>query len=338
MPRITYVLYNYPEISETYVSAELASVPPQFELDVISRGRSTDTVESQRPYVIEKDGARILERTRAFAPDAIHTHWVWGPQLSIACRLAKVLDRPLTVRAHSFDILGSRPRPDDPASSVTKNLDVLCSDLCLGILTMPFGVERLVRAGVPERKLIPCWPVVDYQRFHDETPNGVGVVNVGSCLPKKDFPAYLELARRMPDVPFHLYAVGAQVAALRATNEALGAPVSIHDAVPHGQMPRIFKQYEWLVYTADRTLATVGWPVSVPEAQAAGLGVCMPNLRPDIKDFVGPAGFVYDTLDEVADIIRRPYPPAMREAGFAHARRSDVREHLPLLTAMWAQA
>ena len=163
-------------------------------------------------------------------------------------------------------------------------------------------------------------------------------MNVGACLPKKDFPAYLQLATRVPEQQFELYAVGRQVEALRETNRTLGSPVAIHPPVPHDQMPGVYKQHEWLIYTANRDLATVGWPVCIAEAQASGVGVCMPNLRPDIKEWVGPAGFVYDSLDDVVDILQQPYPASMRSAGFEHARRSDIREHLPLLTNLWDQA
>ena len=37
--------------------------------------------------------------------------------------------------------------------------------------------------------------------------------------------------------------------------------------------------------------------MAIAEAQAAGVGVCMPNIRPDIKEYVGEAGFVYDSIE-----------------------------------------
>lgn len=335
MTRVSYLLYNYPALSETYVTVELDHVSLAFDLDIVSLLPTEDADELDLPYVVVRDPRQILARLRSLKPDVIHTHWLWGPQLATACVMARKLDRPLTVRAHSFDVL--QLRPDDTRSAIGRHLDFLRSDHCLGILTFPFGVQPLTQAGIPEEKLIPCFPVVDYARFHDESPNGSGIMNTGACLPKKDFPSYLEFAHRMPDLECHLYPTGAQVPALRAANQKLGGPVTIHTAVPHGDMRRVYKQYEWLLYTADRAIATVGWPMCVAEAQAAGVGVCMPNLRPDIAELLGPAGFVYDSLDEVGDIIRRGYPPAMREAGFAHARRSDIREHLHLLTDLWQQ-
>ncbi|MEO1184241.1 MAG: hypothetical protein AAFX46_05790, partial [Cyanobacteria bacterium J06636_27] len=76
----------------------------------------------------------------------------------------------------------------------------------------------------------------------------------------------------------------------------------------------------------------------IAEAQAAGVGVCMPNIRPDIKEYIGEAGFIYDSIEEVVDIINKPVPEDIREAGFLQAKKSDIHEHKHLLTELWHQA
>jgi hypothetical protein len=99
-----------------------------------------------------------------------------------------------------------------------------------------------------------------------------------------------------------------------------------------------YKQHQWLVYTAAFELATVGWPMAVAEAQAAGVGVCMPNIRPDLKEYIGNAGYLYDSISEVAEIIAKPVPDEIREAGFLQAKKSDIQEHKHLLTDLWHKA
>ena len=99
-----------------------------------------------------------------------------------------------------------------------------------------------------------------------------------------------------------------------------------------------YQKHQWLVYTADFELASVGWPMAVAEAQAAGVSVCVPNIRLDIKEYVGEAGFVYNSIEEVVDIIQKPVPEEMREAGFLQAKKSDIQEHKHLLTNLWHQA
>jgi hypothetical protein len=85
-------------------------------------------------------------------------------------------------------------------------------------------------------------------------------------------------------------------------------------------------------------VATVGWPIAVAEAQAAGVGVCMQDIRPDLREFVGPGGFLFRTAEEAREIISRPFPDHMRRLAFEHARKSDVRSHVGLLEGLWAKA
>lgn len=347
MNRVTYLIFQYPQLSESYASTEMRYVCADFELDIISSHTPDCPGTADHPYETISDEATLLARTRSFDPDIIHTHWL-GPNLSAVCRLSRQLGIPFTVRAHSFDVLWRKPgtrwyqkrsHVKDTSKAIARNLKYLNSELCCGILTFPFSVDRLVQAGISEKKIIPCWPVVDYERFHDESDNTPGkVMNGGAALPKKDYAAFLELAKKVPNRDFDLYPIGYHSDRLREKNVSLGSPAAIHSAAPYTQMPGIYKDHEWLVYTASPRIGTVGWPIAVAEAQASGVGVCIPNLRPDIHEYIGPAGFVYDSLEEVAEIIAQPYPASMRNAGFEHARRSDVSAHIHLLTDLWRTA
>ena len=82
-----------------------------------------------------------------------------------------------------------------------------------------------------------------------------------------------------------------------------------------------YKKHQWLVYTASRKMNSVGWPMAVAEAQAAGVGVCLPNIRADLQEYLGGAGFLYDSINEVIDIIRNPFRDEMRQ------RDADKIEH-----------
>jgi hypothetical protein len=78
--------------------------------------------------------------------------------------------------------------------------------------------------------------------------------------------------------------------------------------------------------------------MAVAEAQAAGVGVCMANVRPDLREYVGDAGFLYDSLADARRIVSGPFPAEMQERGFALARRCDVSHHRAQLTALWRPA
>ena len=82
-------------------------------------------------------------------------------------------------------------------------------------------------------------------------------------------------------------------------------------------------------------MKSVGWPMAVAEAQAAGVGVCLAGIRPDLKDYVGAAGYLYKDIHEVKDIISAPPSAELREAGYEQARKSDVKSHIHRLTELW---
>ena len=86
------------------------------------------------------------------------------------------------------------------------------------------------------------------------------------------------------------------------------------------EMPGEYKKHRWLVYTASRGIGTVGWPMAIAKAQASGAGV------------------LFNSVNEVAEIISKPFPEELREMGFKHGKKSDVFEHKAILTNLWRQA
>lgn len=78
--------------------------------------------------------------------------------------------------------------------------------------------------------------------------------------------------------------------------------------------------------------------MSIAEAQGAGVGVYMANIRPDLRDYVGPAGFLYDSISQVLEIISKPFPAELREMGFEHAKKSDIFSHRASLFKLWQKA
>ena len=75
--------------------------------------------------------------------------------------------------------------------------------------------------------------------------------------------------------------------------------------------------------------------MAIAEAQASGVGVCMANIRPDLREYGGPAAFFYDSLDQALKIIKQPYPEEFRQLGFSHAFKSDIAQHRSLLFRLW---
>ena len=55
----------------------------------------------------------------------------------------------------------------------------------------------------------------------------------------------------------------------------------------------------------------------------------------DLAEYVGGAGFFYDSINELLAILSRPYPDEMRARGFEQAKKSDIQRHKFKLTSLW---
>jgi len=311
--------------------SEIRVLAERYDVLVFTRKRPGHPYRRPHRYRRVGDDDRLIEAVRDFGPDVIHGHWLTtAPRVA---KTAKALGVPFTLRAHSFDVLGgSEAERHARLSSIAP---LLCDPLCLGVLALPFARASLERAGLAPDRIHECFPCVDVGRFLDRNANGDGVMNCGAALPKKSFGDYIDLAARVPELDFDLYPIGYDEDAIAERNRVAGRPVRIRRTVQPDRMPAVYKRHRWLVYTACPKLGTTGWPIAIAEAQASGVGVCMRNLRPDLEDYVGPAGFLYDSLEEVAQILRRPFPEEMRQQGFELARRADVRTHIRTLIELW---
>lgn len=326
--RVLYILTYFPQLSETYIETELREISRDHDVSVVSRHPPDCPHPSTFPvHTLHEKKDIFPELFRNFRPDILHSHWLTN--VPLVHRLATKFHVPYTIRAHSFDVLDAVDTLLPPLAKLIN------SELCLGILSFPFSRPTLERCGIHAEKIHESFPVMEYAWFYDRSPNGAKIMGTGACLPKKQMEDFIDLATMLPDQQFNLYSIGYDGPKIRTYNALHGAPVTICDPVPHYHMPAIYKQHQWLVVTARREAATVGLPLSVAEAQAAGVGVCIPALRPDLEDYLGGAGFLYTSLAEVRDIISQPFPAELREIGFENAKRSDIRAHKAILTALW---
>ncbi len=274
-PKILYILCYFPQLSETYIKTEVEALQSHYEIKIITLNEADQSAESHPPYEVINDFEEILNVAKEFQPDFIHTHWI-SIQIEIVQKLAHLLDIPFTVRSHSFDVLWKKPKwykaliGRKASGKVQRRLNILNDPHCNGVLCFPFARERLVRAGVKDEKLTDCYPIIKRAKFYDETENGLGILNLGAALPKKKMEDFIDLSLHCTYQTFNLYPIGYQTEKLIHYNAAKGNPVNIYNSVAHEHMPNIYKQHNWLVYTACEKMATVGWPLCLMEAQAAG--------------------------------------------------------------------
>lgn len=350
-PRVLLLLKEYPQISQTYIKNEIEALEQDYEVRIITRKGPDIAYANHRSHIFAEDMDDFVAAVREFKPNILHTHYL--TELRFIGHLAEITGIPFTVRTHSFDTIALRKKswkgrikqmikrqpPLERSPWFMDGIRAMDSDLCLGVLTFPCSRPWLLRAGVNDAKLIDCFPVVRFAHFHDRSPNGDAVMNTGVATPKKAMPEFLRLAKKVPERAFNLYALGYHIDELRREATEMGANVNFVDPIEPEAMPAEYKKHRWLVYTGDFDIPTVGWPMAIAEAQAAGVGVCMPNLRPDLAQYVGEgAGVLYDSIDELPGIVSCPVPEEMRERGFEQAKKSDIEQHKHLLTDLWDKA
>lgn len=327
--RVLIVVENYPQISETYIKNEIDTLWESYDVEILAFAPGNHPYRMRRPHLVltQNNQQEITQYLRRFAPDVIHGHYY--TLVERVHQISQVLQIPYTIRNHSFDVM------IPPPERMRAIAGLVNQDACLGVLTFPYACSMLEQSGVRHSKIVPCFPVIDYKRFHDTGPNGKEIMNVGAAIPKKNMVDYITLSALLPERTFNLYALGYFTSELAEANQKIGGRINFIPPVEPENMLAEYKRHEWLVYTASRQYNTVGWPMAVAEAQAAGVGVCMQNIRPDIRELVGDAGFVFDTPAEAAEIIRNPFPDERRQKGFALAKRFDIAEHIHLLTDLW---
>jgi glycosyltransferase involved in cell wall biosynthesis len=329
-PRVVYIVKNYPQLSQTYIKNEIGVLRDDFDIHIIALNSPNYIDPDHYPFRRISDRQEIAAAIRELKPAILHSHYAQIAQQ--VAEAAADTGTPFTIRAHSFDTIFSGAVVPRHLTDLAGHIN---SELCLGVLCFPFVIPTLTRLGVSREKLLPAMPVVAFDAFYDRGPNSGGVMNVGAGIKKKKMEDFIELARRTPGIDFDLYPIGHDWSNLAERNRRQGEPIKVHEPVPFSSMPRVYKSHRWLVYTACPVMKTVGWPMALAEAQASGVAVCMANIRPDLREYVGEAGYLYDSIDEVAELLKRPVPEAMREAGFEQARRSDIRSNRGQLTALW---
>jgi len=326
--KILVVVQEYPQVSETYIKNEVDGLAEHYDIELLALVPGSYPYRSRRPHIVLSpvNQQNILEYLKGFGPGVIHGHYL--TVLPAVSRISETLNVPFTIRAHSFDVLGG-----DLAKA---NLQVVgANPLFRGVLCFPFMRQRLIDAGLPEAKVLASNPVIDVLRFRSTAPNGTGIMNVGAPAPKKNMEDFIRLSRLVPDRTFNLYGLGYETPRLMEINAKLGGKVNFIAPVDPEDMPAEYKKHCWLVYTASRTVNTVGWPMALVEAQASGVGVYVQKIREDLREYVGDAGSFFDSPGDLLQAIREPPSAALRNRGFEWAEQFDYRRQLHVLTDLW---
>ena len=279
-----------------------------------------------------------LEIIKAFAPQVIHSHY--ADTLSLVHRLSDILKIPFTVRTHSYDIMLATPK------DLTGYANHINAPNCLGVITFPSWSSYLTRHGARADKVMEFYPSINIQRYLSPIgPRGPHIMSGGAFLPKKDIPGFIDMAyelkRRFPDKIITYYAMPEQPSYYRRTldyNISRGSPVTFK-TIQTADMPAEYLKHSWLIYGACKRLRSVGFPLMVAEAQAAGVMVIMTKLRPDAELYLARTGHFYETIEDIINIVNTGSPESVHRELLVEAQalcsRYDITNSVSALATRW---
>jgi glycosyltransferase involved in cell wall biosynthesis len=291
-PRILYVVWHYPQLSESYLEGEIRCLR-RWGVD-IAVWREVGPVSPYTPEVPVHEGD--LEAViRSFRPDAIHIHW-----LGFALQQDQVLDGlglPVTLRMHGFDTTAEQFRK------------LLATSWLHRVYAFPRQLGLLDR---PDARVLAVPSAFDTTLFEPEMDKDPRLVlRAGSCLPSKDIGLFFELAKRLPSHHFVFAGVTCNEfehypEELRRLKAELGSPVELRFDVPRDQMTQLMERAAIYLHTIHPPHvpfgAPIGMPISIAEAMATGAYVLVRDL-PELVEYVGDAGAAYSDLEHAAQLI-----------------------------------
>ena len=285
------------------------------------------TSKSHEKY-IQRNPLSYVDEIKKFKPDIIHSHYL--DTIETCFKLSEILKIPFSIRTHSFDILLTK-------NEVKSRLKYINSNWCKALIVFPEFYDKMIKDGVNNDKIISSFPSSYIYRFSLNIENGKDIMSGGALLPKKNIEGFIKLAVKIkklfPEKEINYYSVIENEQYYKKIvdlNKKNGNPVTFKTCQP-SEMPLEYKKHEWLIYTACPVLKTVGNPMMVSEAQAAGVGVIMYNLRPELIDYVTENGYLYNNDEDVLNIISSPFPEEKRKKANEIIERYDITTNIKLI-------
>jgi hypothetical protein len=324
MKKVLLLYCGYPRISHRYQHDEAVELNKKYKIMIISYNWPILTLQDNALPYIQGNPLKLIKEIKNFKPDHIHAHYLC--EINLCNKLSKYFNIPFTVRTHSFDIL---------EINLTQYKDIINSNNCKGIIAFPGFKKLLVDAGINEYKVIYSYPSFYIYNFKLDLPNDKHIMSGGSLLPKKNIEGFILLAKKIkniyPDKAIHYYSVVEDLEYFKKIikfNNDNGNPVIFKTG--QYDMPLEYKKHEWLIYTACDKIKKVGYPLMVAEAQAAGVGVILYNLRDDLLDYVTENGYLFNTDEEVIKILEKPFCEKKKNNLYNILNRYDISNSISI--------
>jgi glycosyltransferase involved in cell wall biosynthesis len=288
-PRVLYVLWHWPQLSETYVETELRYM---LRMGVHVEVWAEIITGKPSPMDIPIHSGSLAEAVAKARPDVVHGHW-----LHYAIQQRDVLEPlrvPVTARVHGFEF----------TNEVLEQ--ALGWKAMRAIYAFPHHVAASPRPD-PRLRMIPS--AFDTQLFKPNPDKDRRLVlRTAPGLPSKDIPLFFALAKELPEHRFVLTVVTCQnresyIEEIKQEWRRSGTPAELMIDLPRSEVTALVEKAGIYVHTArapgEQDATPPGNPISIVEAMATGAYVLVRNIRSHVE-YVGEAGTSYRDLREAA--------------------------------------
>jgi len=289
--RVLYLLWHYPQLSETYIESEILCMK-RWGVHIEAWSRC-DVATRYEPSVPVHRGS-VAEAIAACQPDILHVHWT-----NIAVEEGETLRAsglPFTVRGHGFEF----------------NDQAIHQLLSLPGLRRAFVFPHQVAGFSGEPRLTPMASAFDTTLFRPE-PNKDRrlVIRTGAALGSKDLELFFEVAKHLRDHRFVLAVVEClnqkpYLDKLVKTWKESNSPAEMMFNIPRDQLLPLVHRAGFYLHTMtppDHPGGTpIGMPISIAEAMATGAHILVRNVAP-LNSYFGGVGSVYNDAKHAAKLI-----------------------------------
>lgn len=287
MTKILYALWNYPQLSESYIAAEI-----EFAL---ACGMTVEVWSDQVrlgdvPAQVTVHRGTLTQAVNAFRPHVLHTHY-----LATAEGYLKELPAllPVTIRGHSFDW--------NPEAAIRVLQDKRVQKLYL----FPHFAESL-----RNEKVVPL-PVAFSSKLYgpEFLKDRMLVVRAAAGRPDKGLDDFLSAAELCPGLNFVLCVAeaggpgGGPEFLKKLAEQASALPnLEFRENVSQADVAELVRRAGVYLDTSDPRGHPFGMPISIAEALATGCYTLARRVR-GAAEYLGGVGAMYDSVAEAAKLI-----------------------------------
>ncbi len=302
-PRILYIVYHYPHLSETYIESEIQLAQANgFEVKVWSRVLPTTPYPTDIEVIYNRS---LLDTITELAPDLLHFHWL--NQINLASETLLQIPIPWTARGHGFEF-----QPD-------LVLRLASHPLCMGIVLFPHQKQSHPQLAQHPKiiSLNQCWQQSLLTQIQPQNKDPRLIVRTGAGLRTKELEMILRLAQLNPDYRFVLVAVHCAAAEIQADelktfNDKLGSPAEVIFDYPHDQTLNLLAQAGVYLHTF-RPGTLVGNSVSIFEAMYLGCEILLRD-HPVMRDLGSGHAFYYQDLASAHQVLAQAVKQAEKHS------------------------